>query len=92
MLIVRETFVAKPGMASKLAKMFKDSSLPRMKLRVMTDLVGEFNTVVMETEVADLAAFEKEWKEYMEDAAFREKIKGYTDLYVTGRREVYRVV
>ena len=92
MLIVRETFMAKPGMASKLAKVFKDSALPRMKLRVMTDLVGEFNTVVMETEVADLAAFEKEWKEYMEDATFREKIKGYTDLYVKGRREIYRVV
>ena len=94
MYIVRETFTAKPGMASKLANLFKDvlSGQTRMKTRVLTDAVGPFNTVVLETEVAELADFEKIMKEYAERADIRERMKGYADLYVSGGREIYRVV
>ena len=40
MLIVRETFTAKPGQASKLAKLFKKAFGNDASMRVMTDLVG----------------------------------------------------
>ncbi len=30
--------------------------------------------------------------EYQTNAALRETLKGYTDLWLTGRREIYRVV
>lgn len=94
MFVVRETFTAKPGMASKLALLFKDvmGSIPGHKFRVLTDHIGPFNTVVLETEMEDLAAFEKMMTEYSAGSNFRDKMKGYTDLYLTGSREVYKVV
>ncbi len=94
MYIVRESFVAKPGMASKLANLFKEvaPSMFGAKARVMTDAVASFNTVVLETEVSDLAEFDKIMKEYDERKDIRERLKGYTDMYVSGGREIYRVV
>ena len=96
--VIRETFVAKPGQASKLAKLMKEAMgmMPRGKgTRVMTDFVGPFNTVVMDTEVEDISTFDREMKEYMSDpkmAQFRDKMKGYTELYQAGKREVFKVV
>ena len=94
MFVVREIFVAKPGQAGKLAKLCK-KGMPEMK--VMTDYMGDFNTVVIEQEVATLA----EWEKMMEDMragkgpkmdpAVEEEFKHYTDMYLTGRREVWRI-
>jgi hypothetical protein len=93
MIIVRETFVAKPGMASKLAKLLSDAvhSAPD-RARVLTDLVGPFNTVVVETEVETLSAFDKRMREYRTDERMRSKMAGYTDLYTNGRREIYQTI
>ncbi|HET7497968.1 MAG TPA: hypothetical protein VFM00_06685 [Candidatus Eisenbacteria bacterium] len=94
MLIVRESFVAKPGMASKLAKHMKEvmAAQPKWKTRIMTDAVGTFNTVVMETEVEDLAALTARMKEYEERTDLREKMKGYTEMWVSGKREIFQTV
>ena len=95
MFIIRETFTAKPGNASKLAKMFREafSATPLGNtVRIMTDFVGPFNTVVLETEAEDLSTYEKRMQEYMNDAKLREKMAGYTEMYLAGKREIYRVV
>jgi hypothetical protein len=94
MYVIRETFTAKPGMASKLAKLFREVSAEQkdMKTRVLTDFIGPFNTVVMETEVENLEEHGRRMKEHMEKTNVGERMKGYTDLYVTGSREVFRVV
>jgi hypothetical protein len=93
MYIVRETFTAKPGKASALAAMFKNvmAGVPG-HVRVMTDAIGTFNTVVIDTEVEDLGTFEALMRDYASRADIREKMQGYTDMYQTGRREVFRVV
>jgi hypothetical protein len=94
MYLVRDVFTAKPGMASKLARMMKDvmTSDPKMKARVLTDAISDYNMVVMETEVASLGEFEKNMKEYSERTDLKQKMAGYTDLWLTGRREVLRSV
>ncbi len=94
MYIIRETFSAKPGMASKLARLMKDvsRSAGNGDVRVLTDAVGRFNTVVMETEVDDLASFEKRMGEYMQDSRMRDQMKGYTEMYVSGKRQIFKVV
>ena len=93
MLVVRNCFVAKPGNASKLASQLKDAAatanIPRH--RVLTDLTGEFNRVILEYEVENVAQFEARMKEYMTNAAFREKMKGYTDLWSSGTREILQI-
>jgi hypothetical protein len=95
MFVIRETFTARPGMASKLAAQFKDVmgaiADPRMKVRVLTDYIAAFNTVVLESEVGSLAEFEQTMTEYMSRADIRDRMKGYTDMYLTGRREIYRL-
>ena len=90
MLIVRNCFVAKPGQASQLASLLKaataTANIPRC--RILTDLTGEFNRVVLEYEVDSIAQFEDRMKDYQTNAAFREKMKGYTDLWISGTREI----
>lgn len=94
MMVVRNTFTAKPGQASKLAAQLKEmasaGNLPNH--RVLTDVTGEFNQVVMEYEVGTVAEFEEMFKKYTTDPQIREKANGYTDLWITGRRELLRVV
>ena len=94
MYVIRETFTAKPGQASSLARMFKQtmSEFTQFKTRILTDYIAHFNTVVMETEVDDLSAFEKMMAEYTSRQDVRDKMKGYVDMYTAGKREVYRVV
>lgn len=93
MVVVRNCFVAKPGAASKLAALFKEAAVIAKfgKHRVLTDLTGDFNRVVLEYEAENLGEFEARMKEYATNEAFREKIKGYTELYVTGSREIFQI-
>jgi hypothetical protein len=94
MIVVRNTFVCKPGSASKLAAQLKDAaaSAKALRHRVLTDLIGNFNTVVLEFEAQDFGEFEARMAEYHADGAFRDKMKGYTDHYVTGTREIFQIV
>jgi hypothetical protein len=94
MYILREHFVAKPGQAGKLAAMMKEISAltGSGKSRVLTDVTGEFNRVIMETEVASLAEIEARQQEYMSNPDWKAKMKGYTELWETGGREILRVV
>jgi len=99
MYIVRDIFTAKPGQASKLAGVFKKVFGQDPAVRVMTDLVSEFNTVIMDREVKDLTAYEDLLASYrsgkpgpnMDPNALKE-MAGYTDLYITGRRDILRIV
>ena len=81
-------------MAGKLAAHMKEiaiaGNLP--DFRVLTDLTGEFNRVIMEFEVESAAAFEALFQEYSTDPQVREKSKGYLDWWTTGSRELLRVV
>jgi hypothetical protein len=94
MYVVRTRFTAKPGMASKLAKLMKEVMTMQFgaKARIMTDYVASMNTVVMEIEVEQLSEFEKMMKEYGQRADIRERMTGYTELYVSGDREIYQVL
>ena len=93
MLVVRNCFVAKPGQGSKLAAQMKEAAavanIPRH--RVLTDLTGEFNRVILEFEVENMAGFEERLKDYGTNEAFRAKMKGYTDLWISGSREILQI-
>jgi hypothetical protein len=93
MIVVRNCFVAKPGNASKLAAQLKEalvvSSMPTA--RVLTDLTGDFNRVILEYEAQNVGEFEASMKDYATNEAFREKMKGYTDLWSTGSREILQI-
>jgi hypothetical protein len=99
MLVIREVFIAKPGQASKLAKLFKRGFPADPNTRVMTDLVGDYNTVVIEMQVETLAEFERQMEEYKSgkpdpkmDPKVAEEMSKYTEMYLTGRREVFQIL
>jgi heme-degrading monooxygenase HmoA len=96
MIVVHDIFVCKPGNASKLAKLFKEAMAGNKELvNIMTDMTGQFNKVVMVSQYESLTAYEQSWQKYMENAEEMKKMqdamKGYTDLYLTGSREIYKV-
>jgi heme-degrading monooxygenase HmoA len=96
MIIVQETFVCKPGNASKLAKMFKTAMADSNELvNIMTDMTGQYNRVVMVSKYENLTAYEQNWEKYKQDARAMKKMEesmaGYQDMYLSGSREIYQV-
>jgi len=96
MIIVHDIFICKPGNASKLAKLFKETMSGNNELvNIMTDMTGQYNKVVMVTKYESLTGYEQSWKKYEEDTEemrkMKEKMKGYHEMYLTGSREIYQV-
>lgn len=96
MIIVHDTFICKPGNASKLAKKFKEAMSGMSELvNIMTDMTGQYNKVVMVTRYENLTDYEKSWEKYKPDSPemkkMNEAMAGYQDMYLTGSREIYQV-
>jgi len=96
MIIVHETFVCKPGNASKLAKKFKEAMTGFKELvNIMTDMTGQFNRVVIVSQYENLTAYEESWKKYEQDKEAMQKMTdamaGYQEMYQSGSREIFQV-
>ena len=97
MYVVREIVQCKPGKVRQMLGKFKVISATmrdtaQVPFRLLTDVTGDFNRVVFEYEVESVAAFEEMFKMYTTSPEIREKMKGYTDLWMTGSRELLRIV
>lgn len=96
MIIVHDTFICKPGNASKMAKLFKEvmAGQPEM-LHIMTDMTGQWHRVIAVSQYENLTAYEESWKRYMQDSKenrkMNKKMAGMNDMYVSGSREIYKV-
>jgi hypothetical protein len=102
MLLIRDIMYCKPGkvkpMVEKFVAMSKiNQKLGMPKMRVLTDVSAErYWTVVSEMEVESLSVFEQMFvnmqQQNSEDMKqFDEIMKGYHDLVVKGRREIYKI-
>ncbi|MGN6193811.1 MAG: hypothetical protein ACTHOB_02665 [Ginsengibacter sp.] len=96
MIMVHDTFVCKPGQASKMARLFKEMMAEQEEfVNILTDMTGEFNRVVMVSKYDNLSAYEQNFQKYMQDSdemkKMKEKMKGYQDMYLTGSREIFQV-
>ena len=94
MFVIRNRFVAKPGCAGKLATQLKEAmtAFQMPGVRVMTDVTGDFNCVIMEHTAESLGELEKRMQEVMGSPLYRERMAGYTELWITGSREILRTV
>ena len=95
MIIVHETFICKPGNASKLVKKFKEAmSGQKEVINIMTDMTGQFNKVVVVSQYQNLAEYEQSWQQYQQNEAEMKRMEaamaGYQDMYLTGSREIYQ--
>lgn len=94
MFVIRNTFIAKPGCAGKLAAQMKEAvaAFQMPGARILTDFTGDLNRVIMEHSAETLDELEKRMKETMGSQMYRERLAGYTELWITGSREILRVV
>ena len=97
MFLVRDIMFCKPGQARPMVQKFLalDKLIRQMgfgPMRVMTDVTAErYWTVVSEMEVETLEKYTEMTKKSMEMKEFQEAMKGYHDLVVEGRREIYTI-
>jgi hypothetical protein len=102
MLLIRDIMYCKPGKVKPMVEKFLAMSKINLKLgmpkmRVLTDVSAErYWTVVSEMEVESLSVFEQMFvnmqQQNSEDMKqFEEIMKGYHDLVVKGRREIYKI-
>jgi len=97
MFLVRDIMYCKPGQVRQmvqkftaLSKLAKEMGMGNM--RIMTDVCAErYWTVVAETEVKSIEEHADMARKSMADPRFQEAMKGYHDLIVKGRREIYQL-
>jgi hypothetical protein len=97
MFLVRDIMYCKPGQVRPMVQKFLALSkagqqLGFQSMRVMTDVCAErYWTVVSEIEVESLEQFADMSRRSMEIKEIQEAMKGYHDLIVKGRREIYQL-
>src|SRR5215831_4187372 len=97
MFLVRDIMYCKPGQARPMVQKFLALSKLGAQagfgpMRVMTDVSAErYWTVVSEMEVESLEKYAEMTRKSMEVKEFQEAMKGYHDLIVEGRREIYQI-
>lgn len=95
MYIVRDVFQTKPGMAKELVAKFKKSSKYMEEagfgnVRIMTDVVASYWTVVLEYGTDNIADVESA-RGFTSRPEVKDIMKNYMDLVIGGHREIFKV-
>ena len=97
MFLVRNVFTTHPGKAKELVQIFKKAA-PILEasgivenVRVLTDAVAGFWTVVVESEVKDLNSYVDMAQAMRGNKELGAAMAGYLDLQTGGHREVFRI-
>lgn len=96
MYVVRDVFKAKAGKAKQLVGLFKEASkhlLPHgaSKIRVLTDVVSDFWTVVWEFEVNEIEDYFKMSRTVDGDMSVYNALEGYKEYVLEGHREILKI-
>ena len=97
MIIVRDVFQLHFGKAREAIALAKEGRELERRAgypvsRILTDVVGEYYTLVMESSFESLAQHEEALRAASQDQAWREWYAKFVPLVHEGRREVFRVV
>lgn len=97
MFVIRDVFRTKPGRARELVAIFKQAfqhmqNQPSIKgTRLLTDVVADYWTVVMETETDDIGQFMANIRTATAAPEVREAMKNYMDCVESGHREIFMI-
>jgi hypothetical protein len=97
MVVVRNVFQIRPEEMKKALAIVRESrplfeSLGMPRQRAMTDLVADFYTLVLETELPSLGAFEEATVKHFSNPEWQAFYSRLRPLVSGGRREVFTVV
>ena len=97
MLLVRDVFRLKFGKAREALSMWKDmgerakSAGMQGDIRILSDLVGPYYTLVMEQTTQDLGTWERDLKKGLGDPAMHELYQKFVPLVESGYREIFTI-
>jgi len=98
MILVRQTFQAKYGKAGEVVGHMREASSVFSQAighghswRVLTDLTGPFDTVVLEIHAESMAEWEQMRSSMFQHAAFRETIVPMMDLLESGNCQIFTI-
>lgn len=98
MILVRTVMQARFGKGGELAAHFVETNRRLMAelsvqrpWRILTDLSGPFDTVVLEVEAESLAEWERVRGELFRAPAFQDSMARSQDLIASGRNEVFTI-
>ncbi|MEZ5332432.1 MAG: hypothetical protein R2991_10355 [Thermoanaerobaculia bacterium] len=96
MYVVRNVFECKPGKAGELAEKMRAAGphlaeVGIVNRRILTDTAAGFWTVVVETEVENVADYFEALGRRSDNPALAEAMAGYMDLVTGGRREIWQL-
>jgi hypothetical protein len=97
MIVVRDIFQLHFGKAREAIALAKEMRVIEQAAgypvaRILTDVVGEYYTLVMESTFENLAQHETGLRQGTQDPRWRELYATFVPLVRSGRREVFRVV
>lgn len=91
MILVRVTFQAQFGKAGELVALLKQAPPQDVHGRVLTDLSGPFDTVVLETVVESLDAYFRQLQELFASSEMSAPMRTMSALIASGHREFYTI-
>ncbi len=96
MFVIRDVFRAKAGKGKELINKFKSAAvfMPNEGVharRILSDMVANYWTIVMETEVEKLDTYFALLGTRPSNPKAEEVMKGYTEIVESGYREILRV-
>jgi hypothetical protein len=98
MILVRNVFRLKFGKSREAVAIMKDGIAIQKKLapgispRLLTDLSGDFYTIVLELTVPSLATLEATQSQIMSDKDWQAHYQKFVPLVESGHREIYTIV
>ena len=99
MILVRDVFKLKFGKAREALAVWKEMDTHAAKagfdpstIRTLTDLVGPYYTLVMETTAPSLAAWEEMGQRIMKSEDWRKWYQQFTPFVESGYRGVFNIV
>lgn len=97
MILVRDIFQLKFGAMKQAMALWKEGdsimkAAGHKPSRLLTDLTGEYYTLVLESTFANLAEFEQGHTSTSMTDEWRAWYRKFSDLVVSGRREIFTIV
>jgi hypothetical protein len=98
MIVVRNVFHLKFGKAREAVAMMRDSIAiskkltPELSARMLTDITGQFYTLVLELTAPSLAALETTQPRIMNDKDWQANYQKFVPLVESGHREIFTII
>jgi hypothetical protein len=98
MIVVRNVFYLKFGKAREAVATMKDAVAlskkltPELSARVLTDVTGQFYTLVLELTTPSLTALEATQPRIMGDKEWQANYQKFIPLVESGHREIFTII